>query len=164
MGEDWVEWFMKEMIGTETKMKKNFETDIAIISRTIPETYGKQMLVNWKLIWKEVEATKASNPTRDRDFAKQVCKDPCYLTGRFRGLAHNECNFNTREAHSLFIPILFHNFSGKDCYLIFEKLVNKAIEKDNKTKEDFLAESSENHISVKLGFFIIFGFLQISGW
>ena len=55
-----------------------------------------------------------------------VVEDHCHLTGRFRGLAHNNCNLNTRKAHKSFAPILFYNFSGYDCHLIFEKLVNMA--------------------------------------
>ena len=58
-----------------------------------------------------------------------IVKDYRHLTGRFRGLAHNNCNLNTRKALTSFIPILFHNFSGYDCHLIFEKLNNMATEK-----------------------------------
>ena len=81
-----------------------------------------------------------------------IVKDHCYLTGRFRGLAHNSCNLNTRKAHTSFVPILFHNFSGYDCHLIFEKLVNMATAKNIKINEkDIIAKSSENYISVKIG-------------
>ena len=58
-----------------------------------------------------------------------IVKDHCHLTGKFRGLAHNKCNLNARKAHTSFVPILFHNFSGYDCHLIFEKLVNMATRK-----------------------------------
>ena len=69
------------------------------------------------------------------------------LSGKFRGLAHNICNLITRKAHSSFIPILFHNFSGSDCHLIFEELVNMAIEKDNKINgEDIIAKRSEDYL------------------
>ena len=68
------------------------------------------------------------------------------------GLAHNNCNLNTRKAHTSFVPILFHNFSGYDCHLIFEKLVNMATKKNIKINEnDIIAKSSENYISVKIG-------------
>ena len=81
-----------------------------------------------------------------------VGKDYCHLTGKFRGLAHNSCNLNTRKAHTSFVPILFHNFSGYDCHLIFEKLVNMATKKNIKIKEnDIIAKSSEKYISVKIG-------------
>ena len=81
-----------------------------------------------------------------------VVKDHCHLTGRFRGLAHNSCNLNARKAHFSFVQILFHNFSGNDCHLIFEKLVNMATTKNIKINEnDIIAKSSENYISVKIG-------------
>ena len=79
-------------------------------------------------------------------------KDQRHLTGKFSGLAHNICNPNIREAHTSFVPILFHNFSGYDCHLIFEKLVNMATKKNLKIYEnDIIAESSKNYISVKKG-------------
>ena len=81
-----------------------------------------------------------------------VVRDHCHLTGRFRVLAHNNCNLNTRKAHTSFVPILFHNFSGYDSLLIFEKLINMATEKNIKINEnDIIAKSSENYISVKIG-------------
>ena len=79
-------------------------------------------------------------------------RDHCHLTCRFRGLAHNNCNLDTRKAHTSFVPILFHNFSGNDCHLIFEKLVNTATKKNIKINEnDIKAKSSEIYISVKIG-------------
>ena len=81
-----------------------------------------------------------------------IVKDHCHLTGRFRGLAHNNCNLNTQKAHTSVVPRLFHNFSGYDSHLIFEKLVNMATKKNNKLNEiDIIAKSSENYISVTIG-------------
>ena len=81
-----------------------------------------------------------------------IVEDHCHLTGRFRGLAHNNCNLNTRKAYTSFGPILFQNFSGYDCHLICEKLNNMATEKNIEIKEkDIIAKSSENYISVKRG-------------
>ena len=46
----------------------------------------------------------------------------------------------------------FSNFSGYDCHLIFEKLVNMATKKNIKINEnEIIAKSSENYISVKVG-------------
>ena len=49
-----------------------------------------------------------------------IVKDHCNLTGKFRDLAHNNCNLNARKAQTSSVPILFHNFSGYDCHLIFQ--------------------------------------------
>ena len=95
-----------------------------------------------------------------------IFKGHCHLTGKFRGLAHNNCVLNTRKAYTSFVPILFHNFSGYDSPLSFEKLVSMATEKNIKIKEnDIIAKSSENYKSVKKGclkFLDSFGFLNAS--
>ena len=49
------------------------------------------------------------------------------------------------------VPILFHNFFGYDCHLIFEKLINMATKKNIKMNEnDIIVKSSEIYISVKI--------------
>ena len=57
-----------------------------------------------------------------------------------------------RKARSSFVPRLFRKFSGYYCHLLFEKFVNKAIEKGTELKgKDIVAKSSENCTSVKIG-------------
>ena len=140
-GEDCVEWFINEMLEIESYMKTYFKNELEINLDTIPENYGHTTC--W-LCEKEIKPKDVKeNP---------IVRDHCHLTGRFRGLAHNNCNLNTRKAHTSFVPILFHNFSGYDCHLIFEKLINMATEKNIKINEnDIIAKSSENYISVKIG-------------
>ena len=117
-GEDCVEWFINEMLEIESYMKTYFKNELEINFGTIPENYNQTTC--W-LCEKEF---------KPKDFKeKPIVKDHCHLTGRFRGLAHNNCNLNTRKAHTSFVPILFHNFSGYDCHLIFEKLINMATDK-----------------------------------
>ena len=140
-GEDCVEWFINEMLEIESYMKTYFKNEVEINLDTIPENFDQTTCwlceKNFKL-----EDMK-ENP---------IVKDHCHLTGRFRGLAHNNCNLNTRKAHTSFVPILFHNISGYDCHLIFEKVVNMATEKNIKINDnDIIAKSSENYISVKIG-------------
>ena len=140
-GEDCVEWFINEMLEIESYMKTYFKNELEINRDTIPENYDQNTC--W-LCEKELKPKDLKeNP---------IVKDHCHLTGRFRGLAHNNCNLNTRKAHTSFVPILFHNFSGYDCHLIFEKLINMATEKKIKINEnDVIAKLSENYISVKKG-------------
>ena len=139
--EDCVEWFVNEMLEIESYMKNFFKIELEIDLDTIPETFN---LTTCWLCKKEFRPKdKKENP---------IVKDHCHLTGRFRGLAHNSCNLNTRKAHTSFVPKLFHNFSGYDCHLIFEKLIIMATEKNIKINEnDIIATSSENYISVKIG-------------
>ena len=140
-GEDCVEWFVNGMLEIESYMKTYFKNELEINLDTIPENYDQTTC--W-LCEKEFKAKNLKeNP---------VVRDHCHLTGKFRGLAHINCNLNTRKAHTSFVPILFHNFSGYDCHLIFEKLVNMATKKNIKLNDsDIIAESSENYVSVKIG-------------
>ena len=140
-GEDCVEWFVNEMLEIEGDMKNYFKNELEILLDTIPKKFDRASC--W-LCQKEFKPKDVKeNP---------VVKDHCHLTGKFRGLAHINCNLNTRKAHTSFVPILFHNFSGYDCHLMFEELVNMAIEKNIKINEnDIIAKSSENYISVKIG-------------
>ena len=89
------------------------KNELEINLETIPTNYDQT--TGW-LCEKEFRPKdKKENP---------IVKNHCQLTGRFRGLAHNNCNLNTRKGHSSFVPKLFHNFSGYDCRLIFGKLIN----------------------------------------
>ena len=141
-GENCVDWFINEMLEIESYMKTYFINELEINFDTIPENYDQTTC--W-LCEKEFQPKNIKeNP---------IVRDHCHLTGIFRGLAHNNCSLNTRKAHTSFVPILFHNFSGYDCHLIFEKLVNMATEKNIKINDnDIIAKSSENYISVKIGF------------
>ena len=140
-GEDCVEWFINEMLEIESYMKTYFKNELEINFDTIPENYDQTTCWLCEKEFKHKDLKE--NP---------IVKDHCHLTGRFRGLAYNSCNLNTRKAHTSFVTILFHNFSGYDFHLIFEKLVNMATEKNIKINEnDIIAKSSENYISVKIG-------------
>ena len=140
-GENCVESFIKEMLEIEGYMKNYFKNELEINLDTIPENYDQTTC--W-LCEKEFNLKDIKE--------KPVVKDHCHLTSKFRGLAHNNCNLNTRKAHISFVRILFHNFSRYDCHLIFEKLVNMATKKDIKINEnDIIAKTSENYISVKTG-------------
>ena len=49
-------------------------------------------------------------------------RDHCYVTGKFRGAAHNKCNLKLRIPRKL--PIIFHNLQGYDGHIIFKELNN----------------------------------------
>ena len=132
-GEDCVAWFINEMLEKEGYMKNYFENELGINLDIIPRNYDQSTC--W-LCEKEFETKDLKETT--------VVKDHFHLTGKFRGLAHIDCNLNARKAHTSFVPILFYNFPGYDCHLIFEKLVNMATAKNIGIKEkDIIAKSSE---------------------
>ena len=140
-GEDCVEWFLNEMWEIESYMKNYFKNELEINLDTIPKNYDQTTC--WS-------CEKEFKPKNVKD--NPVVKDHCHLTGRLRGLAHNSCNLNTRKAHTSFVLILFHNFSGYESHLVFEKLVNMATKENNKiNNNDIIAKSSERNITVKTG-------------
>ena len=139
-GQDCVEWFINEMLEVEGFMKNCFKTELEMNLDTIPKNCDQSTC--W-LCEKEIKPKDLEeNP---------FVKGHCHLTGKFRGLAHNNCNLNTRKAYTSFVPILFHNFSGYDCHLTFERIVNIAIAKHIRIKEeDINAKPSQNYISVEI--------------
>ena len=46
----------------------------------------------------------------------------CYVTGKFRGAAHNKCNINLRLRRKL--TISFYNLQGYEEHIIFKELNN----------------------------------------
>ena len=67
-------------------------------------------------------------------------RDHCHCTGKFKGVAHNNCNI--RHEIPKDIPIIFHNASTYDYHFIIEQL---AIE--FKGKFDCLGEYTEKYIT-----------------
>ena len=50
-------------------------------------------------------------------------KDHCHVTGKYRGAAHNECNFKLRlNAKTVPIPIVFHNLKGYDAHFLMQAM------------------------------------------
>ena len=53
---------------------------------------------------------------------KDKVRDNCYITRKFRGAAHKECNSKLRIPRKL--PVIFHNLEGHGGHLIFRELNN----------------------------------------
>ena len=70
------------------------------------------------------------------------------MTGKYRGVAHYNCNINVKQKQSNFIPILFHNFSNYDCHLFFKTLIDKKPENINLS---VIPKTNEEYISVNYG-------------
>ena len=47
-------------------------------------------------------------------------RDYCHVTGKFRGVAHWNCNINFQLTKRM--PVIFHNLRGYDSHLIFSVL------------------------------------------
>ena len=49
--------------------------------------------------------------------------DHCHSTGKFRGLAHQECNLKLRiKPEDIKIPVIFHNLRGYDSHFIMQQI------------------------------------------
>ena len=82
--------------------------------------------------------------------ADDKIRDHDHLTDKYRGAAHNRCKSNCKKKLSSFVPIFFvHNFSGYDCYIIFEELLPQAFEMGYEPK--ILPKSMECYVSVQVG-------------
>ena len=74
--------------------------------------------------------------------------DHDHFTGNFRGIAHQLCN--TKVTSALFIPKLFHNFSGYDSHLFIKALAtHPAVAAD---EISVILLTHENYISVSVRF------------
>ena len=116
--------------------------------------WWKWMLVTWEQIQKNkalLEVWKSCEPT----FGLQkstIAEDLCHLSGRFRGLAYNNCNLNSRRAHSSVVPILFSQiFRVRHSSISWEVSYYDHWEWYWKKEENLIAKASEDYISVKKG-------------
>ena len=54
---------------------------------------------------------------------KDSVKDHDHMTGRYRGAAHNDCNFKLKlNAKTALIPVLLHNLKGYDGHLLMQAM------------------------------------------
>ena len=75
-------------------------------------------------------------------------RDPCHLTGKYRGSIHNVCNINVEQKDSNFIPFAFHISSNYDCHMFFKRLVDL---KKDKVSFKIIPKTNEEYIAVKNG-------------
>ena len=53
---------------------------------------------------------------------KDSVRDHDHMTGKYRGAAHNECNFKLKLNPKMAIPVIFHNLKGYDGHLLMQAL------------------------------------------
>ena len=91
---------------------------------------------------------------------RDAVKDHCHITGKYRGAAHNYCNFLLRiKPKTDPIPVVFHNLSGYDAHLLFQAVskIDREISCIPRSMEDYISFSQGN-----LRFIDSYRFLQAS--
>ena len=82
---------------------------------------------------------------REKEILIDKVRDHRQITGKYRGVAHNNCNINVTQKQSSFFPFALHIFSNYDCQLFFMKLITK---KNDKVKFDIISKTNEEYNEV----------------
>lgn len=84
-------------------------------------------------------------PLLQKNFRDAV-KDHCHVTGKYRGAAHNICNFKLRiNPDTIKIPVVFHNLKGYDAHHLMQAMSN--YHKEIKC----IANNMEKYITLSVG-------------
>ena len=140
-GEEPVEKFMREMLEEvdycKTTMRKHFKKPL-VMSDDEVEMF-KQADVCYICGQQYTDAD-----TRVRDH--------CYVTGKYRGSAHQDCNLKLRlDPNNVKIPVIFHNLGGYDAHFIMQ-----AIGKEKKLDINCIPNNMEQYIAFMLGKHLVF--------
>ena len=55
-----------------------------------------------------------------KELLSDKVRDHCHFTGKYRGAAHNNCNFQCKKR--LVLPVIFHNLQGYDAHLFIKQI------------------------------------------
>ena len=134
LGYNNVDWYVNQVIKLENKMAFFFKS-------TKKDIFMKQ---------EDKEDFDNNNTCRfcEKEILSDKVRDPCHLTGKYKGPAHNTCNINVKQKDSNFIPFAFHNYSNYDCHVFFKRLVDL---KNDEVKFKIIPKTNEEYISVTYG-------------
>ena len=77
---------------------------------------------------------------------KDSVRDHDHMTGKYRGAAHNECNFKLKlNPKTMPIPVIFHNLEGYDDHLLIQAMTRV------RGEIKCIAKNTEKYISFSLG-------------
>ena len=77
---------------------------------------------------------------------KDSVRDHDHMTGKYRGAAHNECNFKLKlNPKTIRIPVFFHNLKGYDGHLLMQAMAR--VQGEIK----YIPRNTEKYISFSLG-------------
>jgi Rho termination factor, N-terminal domain/Recombination endonuclease VII len=131
-GENAAEQFLKSIVEDFYELQKIID-NIKPLKMT-PE--------NWKVFHQTNYCHICGEEIKD---SKDKFRDHCHLCGKFRGAAHNSCNYKLRQSRT--VSCFFHNFKGYDAHSIMRAL--GAI-KDDLLDVNCIPNSFEKYTSVSL--------------
>ena len=77
---------------------------------------------------------------------KDSVRDHDHMTGKYRGAAHNECNFKLKlNPKTMPIPVFFHNLKGYDGHLLMQAMARE------RGEIKCIATNTEKYMSFSLG-------------
>ena len=121
------EHFNKSLIMTEEN-ERDFKNSITcyICGRKYKPEELEEEKVFYTSKWLklgEVDDGKAFREFKIKDHINRRVRDHCHITGKYRGSAHNDCNFKLRlNPEYIKIPVIFHNLKSYDSHFIMQKI------------------------------------------
>ena len=115
--------YKKPVVYTGENVAEEFCKQLEIETRDIYDKYFKN-IIPMKTTKVELNEWRQTNVCHICE--EDICdddikvKDHCHLTGKYRGVAHQDCNLKYKEPS--FIPVVFHNLSGYDAHLFVKEL------------------------------------------
>ncbi len=88
----------------------------------------------------------------EQDLGSDKVWDHCHITGKYRGAAHDKCNF--KYIIPQYIPVVMHNFKGYDSHFIVQNLGKF------KDKISIIPNNMEKYMSLTIGRFRFIDSLQ----
>ena len=111
-----------------------------VVVHRISEKGGETPRINL-MITKQGENTHLLVPN-----FKDSVRDHDHMTGKYRGAAHNECNFKLKlNPKTMPIPVIFHNLKGYDGHLLMQTMARV------RGEIKCIPTNTEKYISFSLG-------------
>ena len=78
-------------------------------------------------------------------------RDHCHVTGKYRGSAHDVCNFKLQiSAEKIKIPVIFHNLKGYDSNFIIKEL-GVLIKEEKPISINVIPQNAEKYMAFYIG-------------
>ena len=114
------------------------EDDFEMVKLKKPEQKDKQKAKQ------QTNCYLCKKPLLQKNYRDAV-KDHCHITGKYRGAAHNQCNFKLRiNPKTDQIPVVFHNLRGYDAHHLMQAMAN--LKKEVKC----VANNMEKYITISV--------------